>query len=158
MFREMRRPKQQLSREECIAVLKETKRGVLSLIGDNGFPYGIPLDHWYCEEDQKIYFHCAKEGHKIDALKACDKASFCVIDDGYRRDGEWAINFRSVVVFGRIRPVSGEAKTRLICSAITRKFTDDEAYLEKELKAFLPRVLCLELVPEHISGKRVNES
>ena len=69
MFRKMRRFKQQISNDECIEVLKNTKRGVLSLIGDDGYPYGIPIDHWYCEADGKIYFHGAKEGHKIDATR-----------------------------------------------------------------------------------------
>ena len=68
MFREMRRIKQALSQDECTEVLKNEPRGVLSLIGENGYPYGIPMDHWYCEEDGKLYFHCAKEGHKLGAL------------------------------------------------------------------------------------------
>ncbi len=68
MFRKMRRFKQQISDAECIEILKNTKRGVLSLIGDDGYPYGILIDHWYCEDDGKIYFHGAKEGHKIDAI------------------------------------------------------------------------------------------
>lgn len=106
MFRTMRRFKQQISDAECIEILKNTKRGVLSLIGDDGYPYGIPIDHWYCEDDGKIYFHGAKE----------------------------------------------------ICTAITRKFTDDEEYLQKELTNALPRVQCLEIFPEHMTGKFVNES
>lgn len=69
MFRKMRRFKQQITEEECIQILKNTKRGILSLIGDDGYPYGIPLDHWYSEEDNAVYFHGAKEGHKIDAIK-----------------------------------------------------------------------------------------
>ena len=68
MFRKMRRFKQQITDAECIEVLKKTKRGVLSLLGEDGYPYGIPIDHWYCEEDGRIYFHGAKEGHKIDAV------------------------------------------------------------------------------------------
>ena len=84
MFRGMRRFKQQVSEEECIRVLKEQPRGVLSMIGDDGYPYGIPLDHWYCEENGRLYFHGAKEGHKIDAVTRCDKVSFCVMDEGFR--------------------------------------------------------------------------
>ena len=96
MFRKMRRFKQQITDAECIEILKNTKRGVLSLLGEDGYPYGIPIDHWYCEEDGRIYFHGAKEGHKIDAIKACDKASYCVYDEGYRKEGEWALNIKSV--------------------------------------------------------------
>ena len=158
MFRKMRRFKQQISNDECIEVLKNTKRGVLSLIGDDGYPYGIPIDHWYCEEDGKIYFHGAKEGHKIDAIKACDKASYCVYDEGYRKEGDWALNIKSVITFGRIRLVDDEDIARRICTEITRKFTDDEEYLQKELTNAFPRVQCLELTPEHMTGKLVNES
>lgn len=158
MFREMRRFKQQTTKEECIRVLKEQPRGVLSLAGDDGYPYGIPMDHWYNEEDGHIYFHGAKTGHKIDAVSRCDKASYCVFDEGYRREGEWALNITSVVVFGRIRIVEDEEKRREICTALCKKFTDDEAYLEKELRTALPRVCCLELIPEHMIGKLVNES
>ncbi len=158
MFREMRRFKQQISEEECLRILREQPRGVLSLIGDGGYPYGIPLDHWYSEEDGCLCFHGAKEGHKIDALKACGKASYCVMDEGFRREGEWALNIRSVIVFGQIRVVEDEDRKRQICSELCRKFTDDEAYLQRELEQALPRVNCLELKIEHMTGKLVNES
>lgn len=158
MFRQMRRFRQQIAEDKCIEILKTTKRGVLSLMGDDGYPYGIPIDHWYCEENGKICFHGAKEGHKIDAIKACDKACYCVYDDGYRKEGEWALNINSVIVFGRIRLVEDEERARKICTAITRKFTDDEEYLRKELENAFSRVQCLELIPEHMTGKLVNES
>ena len=158
MFRKMRRFKQQISNEECIELLKNEKRGVLSVIGDNGYPYGIPLNHYYNEDDGRLYFHGAKEGHKLDAIRNCDKVCYTVFDKGYREDGEWAFNVKSVVVFGRIAFVTDEEKTRKICSVICKKFTDDEEYLEYELKHALSRVQCLELTPEHISGKLVKES
>ena len=158
MFREMRRFKQQISEEECIRILKEEPRGVLSMIGDEGYPYGIPLDHWYDEADGKLYFHCAKEGHKLDAIERCDKVSYCVYDKGFRKDGEWALNINSVVIFGRMKLVSDADKTREICTNLCRKFTDDEDYLQKELINALPRVQCLEMTIEHMTGKLVNES
>lgn len=158
MFREMRRKKQQISEEACVEVLKQQPRGVLSMIGEDGYPYGIPMDHWYCEENGKIYFHGAKEGHKIDAIKACDKVSYCVYDEGYRKEGEWALNINSVIVFGRLRPVTDPTVTEKVCRHLCCKFTDDKEYEEKEIKHALPRVLCLELTPEHMTGKLVNES
>ena len=157
MFRKMRRFKQQISDEECIRVLKEQPRGVLSMLGDDGYPYGIPLDHLYME-DGHIYFHGAKEGHKIDAISGCDKVSYCVYDQGYRNEGEWALNINSVVVFGRIRIVEDEEKKKEICIKLLRKFSDDEAYIEHEMKNAFPRVNCLELIPEHMTGKLVCES
>ncbi|MBP0989571.1 MAG: pyridoxamine 5'-phosphate oxidase family protein [Oscillospiraceae bacterium] len=158
MFREMRRIKQKISNEECIRVLKSQPRGILSMIGDDGYPYGIPMDHWYSEIDNTIYFHCAKVGHKIDAIAACDKVSYCVLDEGFRKDGEWALNINSVVVFGRIRLIEDEEMKRKICINLVRKFTDDEEYLERELANAFPRVNCLALTVEHMTGKLVNES
>lgn len=158
MFREMRRFRQQISNEECIELLKNEKRGVLSVIGENGYPYGIPLNHYYNEDDGKLYFHGAKEGHKLDAIRNCDKVCYTVFDKGYRKDGEWAFNVKSVIVFGRISLVTDEEKAKEICTALCRKFTDDGEYLEYELKNSFARVQCLELTPEHISGKLVKES
>ena len=160
MFREMRRFKQQISREECIRILKEQPRGVLSVLGDDDYPYGVPLDHWYCEENGRLYFHCAKTGHKLDAVRKHDKASYCVLDEGFRKEGDWALNFRSVIVFGRMRVVdeADDALRRKIATALCRKFTDDETFLQNELVNALPRASFLELTPEHMTGKLVNES
>ena len=158
MFRPMRRHKQQISREECIRILKEEPRGVLSMIGDDGCPYGIPLNHWYCEGDGKLYFHGAKTGHKIDAISRCDKVSYCVYDRGWRKEGDWALNINSVVVFGRIRLVTDMEKAREITTSLCHKFTDDEDYIQKEIQSALARVQCLELTPDHMTGKLVNES
>ncbi len=158
MFREMRRFKQQISEDECIRILKEQPRGILSMHGDDGYPYGIPMDHWYSEADGCLYFHCAKEGKKIDSVKRNDKVSYCVYDQGFRREGEWALNINSVVVFGRMRIVEDEDKKREICTNLCRKFTDDEEFLKKEMTNAFPRVCCLELSIEHMTGKLVNES
>ena len=158
MFRKMRRFKQQISGEACIDLLKNEKRGVLSVIGENGYPYGIPLNHYYDDTDGKLYFHGAKEGHKLDSVIACDKVCYTVFDKGYRKEGEWALNVKSVVVFGKMSLVTDEEKAKEICTALCRKFTEDEDYLEYELRHALPRVQCLELTPEHITGKLVNES
>ena len=99
-----------------------------------------------------------RKGHKLDAIAKCDKVSYCVMDQGYRNEGEWTLNIRSVIIFGRMHIVEDEDKKRGICTNLCRKFTDDEVYLEKELKNAFPRVCCLELVPEHMTGKLVNES
>ena len=81
MFRPMRRIKQQVSDEECIRILKEEKRAALSVIGDDGYPYTVPIDFYYDESDGRIYLHCAKTGHKIDAIK---NATRCALLYGIR--------------------------------------------------------------------------
>lgn len=158
MFRKMRRFKQQISDEECREVLQGELRGVLSVLGEDGYPYGLPIDYWYSVEENKIFFHGARSGHKIDAIRSCDKASFCVYDEGYRKEGEWALNIRSVIVFGRIRPVEDHDKALSICEKLCRKFTQDEEYIQHELTHSGPAVQCLELSIEHMTGKLVNES
>ena len=158
MFREMMRKKQQLTREECISILKSELRGVLSVLGDDDYPYGMPINHYYCEEDGKLYFHGGKRGHKIDAMMRHNKASFCVYDRGFRKDGEWALHIKSVIVFGHIEFVEDQETTYRISADLSRKFTDDEAYIKDEIIKAGPRTLLFALVPDHISGKIVKES
>ena len=157
-FRPMRRSGQQISAEECTRILREEKRGILSMHGENGYPYSIPMNHWYDPEDGKLYFHGAKTGHKIDAIRTDNRVSYCVHDAGWQKEGEWALNIRSVVAFGRISLVRDEEKAREICTRLCRKFTEDEEYIRKELESALPRVQCLELTIDHMTGKLVNES
>ncbi len=88
MFRQLRRIKQQLSQEDCISVLKNEVRGVLSVLGDDDYPYGVPINFYYSQENNKIYFHGSREGHKIDAIKNHDKVSFCVYDKGTQIEGK----------------------------------------------------------------------
>ena len=158
MFREMMRKKQQLSQEECKTILKQQLRGVLSVLGDDDYPYGMPINHYYCEEDGKLYFHGGRKGHKIDAMKRHDKASFCVYDEGFRRDGEWALNIKSVIVFGHIEFIEDCETTYRISAALSRKFTDDEDYIRREIEQAVTRTLLFALVPEHVTGKIVNEA
>lgn len=158
MFRQMRRKKQQLPQDACIALLKQEPRGVLSLMGDNGYPYGLPIDFWYNEADGCLYFHCAQQGHKIDAIRSCGKASFCVYDQGYREDGDWPLHIQSVIVFGRIRLVEDPEAAKAAVRQLGLKFTSDEAYLEDEIRRHSSHLQCLVLEPEHITGKLVKES
>ena len=160
-FRKMVRAKQAISEEECIEILKTQLRGVLSVLGENDYPYGVPIDHWYDEESGKIYFHGSKVGHKIDAMKKHDKVSFCVYDEGYKEEGDWALNIKSVITFGRIRFFSYEEepeKVREICIGISAKFTDDPNYADDEIAKVGKNVLCFEITPEHMTGKLVNEA
>lgn len=158
MFREIARKKQCLSQEKIIEILKMEKRGVLSVIGDEGYPYGMPMNYWYNEENGKIYFHSGKKGHKIDAMAANNKVSFCVYDDGYRNDGEWALNISSVIVFGKVRVVENFEEAMEICRCLSLKYTPNIEYIEEEIQKFGKATLCYELCPEHITGKLVNES
>ncbi len=158
MFRELQRKNKQLPLEECIKLLIEEKRGVLSVLGDEDYPYGMPMNHWYNEEDGNIYFHCGKGGHRLDSLRKSDKASFCVYDEGYRKEGEWALNIRSVIAFGKIEIIDDIETVASYTARLSRKFTDDEEYIKKEIALYAHETLLMKLVPEHICGKSVTES
>lgn len=158
MFREMIRKNKQLSDAECAEVLKGTLRGVLSVQGDDGYPYAVPMNHYYCEEDGHIYFHGGRVGYKLDALRRDDKVCFCTFDDGWREEGDWALNIRSVVVFGRVRVVEDHDRAMDISRRLSYKFTQDEQYIADEIRRSGPGTLCLELIPDHMTGKRVKEA
>ena len=157
-FREMARKKQALSMEKIVEILDTEKRGVLSIFGDEGYPYGMPMNFWYNKENGFIYFHSGKKGHKIDAMAANNKVSFCVYDAGYKKEGEWALNINSVVVFGKVYLVEAFEESMEICRQLSLKYTPDMEYIEAEIQKFGNATLCYELRPEHITGKMVSES
>ena len=156
-FRELTRYKQQLEESECIELLKNTKRGVLSVLGDNGYPYGSPINHYYDEESGKIWFHGGKAGHKVDAMRNCDKVSFCVMDEGRHAGDEWFLTFRSVIVFGRMELIEDWDTIAGISRKLSYKFTDDDAYIDEEIRKSGPGTLMYALTIENMCGKLVRE-
>ena len=153
MFREMLRKKQELPAEECIEILVKEPRGVLSVLGDDDYPYGMPMNHYYNEEDGCLYFHGARIGHKIDAFKKYDKASFCVYDEGFRQEGEWFLRIRSVIAFGRIEIVEDKETMCDIVRKLSYKFTSDDSYIDEEIRSSLKGTLVFRLRIEHLTGK-----
>ena len=158
MFRELLRKNQQLSAEECIEVLTNETRGVLSVIGDDEYPYGVPLNHFYNIDDGCIYFHCGKIGHKLDSIKRNDKVSFCVYDKGYKENDDWAFNVKSVIVFGRVDLIEDIDFVTDITQKLCYKFTQDEEYIAEEIRKYVANTLLIKLTPEHICGKIVKEA
>ena len=158
MFRDVTRKKQKLTEAECIALLQVQPRGVLALLGDEDYPYAVPTNHWYDPESGSLFFHSGMTGHKIDAIRRCDKASYCVVSEGVRRDGDWALTYQSVIVFGRVRIVEDHDRAIELTRRLSLQFTDDLDYLEQEIKSAGARTLVFELAPAHITGKTVHEA
>lgn len=154
MFREMRRFKQQVSEDECLRILNEGERGVLAVLGDDEYPYTVPLDFVY--EDGHIYFHCAMEGHKLDAVRKHDKVSFCVLSDGVKEENDWWYHFTSVIAFGRVSEITDEGEKNNKLRLLGTKYFPDNEHLEKEMGS-AGRTVVLDLTIDHMTGKAVRE-
>lgn len=157
MFREMRRKKQALPESECFAVLDRNTAGVLALSGDGGYPYAVPLSYVYHEG--KLYFHCAKAGHKLDAIARNPKGSFCVIGQDQIVPAEYTSYFRSVIAFGTLRVLEDVGEIRRAIQVLSDRYAPLEpperrdAVIDRELAA-----LCiLEMTVEHLTGKEAIE-
>lgn len=157
MFRKMRRFKQQTTEEKCIEILKQTQRGILSVHGEDGYPYGFPMDFVY-EDNGKIYFHCARAGHKLDALQQNNKVSFCVYDNGYKKEGDWAWTITSVIVFGRIRIIEEDKEKLPHYKALGKKYFPDPDMIANDIQRNGKAALILELNIDHMTGKVVHEN
>jgi len=157
MFRPMRRFRQALSEEETRSILQNGSYGVLAVAGDGGYPYAVPLNYVYA--DGKIYIHCARTGHKLDAIAASDKASFCVVE----KSDVWAEKlttlFRSAIVFGRARLVTDDTEKRQSALKLAEKYSSCLSLerREQEVEREWDALAVIALTPEHISGKQAIE-
>ena len=155
-FRKMRRFKQQLTHAECLELLKQEIRGTLAVNGDDGYPYAFPMNYAFDEESGNLYLHCAKQGYKIDAIRRNDKVCFCLHDKGYSQDGNLPLNFKSIVIFGRIKLIEHPEDSLRCMRKFDRKFESDEA-VEAHIQREANIVQALELVVDYMTGKRVIE-
>ena len=155
-FRPMRRKRQQLSAADSIAILKKATSGTLALLGDDDYPYAVPISYVYHEG--RLYFHSALAGHKIDAIRKCDKASFCVIGQDNVQPEKYTTFFRSVIAFGRIRIIEDEAEKLETARMLGNHYNPnhDEA-LQVEIENGLHRMLAIRFDIEHLTGKEAIE-
>ena len=154
-FRPMRRLKQALPEEECFRILGSAYRGFLSVNGDGGYPYSVPINFVF--EDGKLYFHCAKEGHKLDAIRACDKACFTVLDEPEKEPGDWWYHVKSVICFGRVNIIADERERTYRLRSLAGKYFPADNDTESDILRNGPKAEILAFTIEHISGKAVRE-
>lgn len=154
MFREMKRKKQILTREECVRILQEGTSGVLAVDGDDGYPYAVPMS--YVLSGDKIYFHCAKSGHRSDALSRNDRASFCVIGQDQVMPEEFTTHYKSVIVFGRIQIIDDDAEKIKAMEQLSIRYAPEAsaARIQQEIDRFWKPLCVLGLSIEHMSGKK----
>lgn len=156
MFREMRRNKQALGQEESDAILSRGTSGVLALSGDDGYPYALPISYAY--EKGRLIFHCAKTGHKLDAITREPKASFCVIDQDQVVSAEYTTYYRSVIAFGKMRLLEGEEK-RAAAMLLAERYALGETVKRhtEVIDEAWDRLCMLEMRIEHLTGKAAKE-
>jgi nitroimidazol reductase NimA-like FMN-containing flavoprotein (pyridoxamine 5'-phosphate oxidase superfamily) len=155
MFREMRRGKQLLSMEDTAAVMGRCTNGVLACLGDEGYPYAVPLSYVYF--NGKIYFHSAKAGHKIDAVAKNPKVSFSVIDEDKVVSKEYTTYFRSVIAFGKARIAEGDERLEAF-EALVEKYSGDQTEEAKHKKiAECTQAHIIAIDVEHMTGKEAIE-
>jgi nitroimidazol reductase NimA-like FMN-containing flavoprotein (pyridoxamine 5'-phosphate oxidase superfamily) len=156
MFREMRRKKQLLSEAETIEILQSCTSGVLAVIGDDDYPYAVPLSYVY--KDGKLFFHFAKAGHKIDSIQKNNKVSFCVIKEDNVIQKTFTTHFRSAIVFGRARILTEDSEKRYALECLAAKYSPD--YItegQSEIERDWNRVCVAEVNIEHMTGKAAIE-
>jgi nitroimidazol reductase NimA-like FMN-containing flavoprotein (pyridoxamine 5'-phosphate oxidase superfamily) len=156
MFREMRRKKQLLPETEAIEILKAHTSGVLAVTGDDDYPYAVPLSYVY--KDGKLFFHCAKTGHKIDGITRNEKVTFCVIDKDDVIQKTFTTHFRSVTVFGRAKILTEDGEKRRALENLIEKYSPDYTEAgQDEIERDWNRVCIVEIAIEHITGKAAIE-
>ena len=157
MFREMRRKRQQLPDNECIEILESATSGVLAALGDEDYPYAVPLSYVYA--DGKIYFHCAKTGHKLDAIKKHNKASFCVIARDEIVPERYTTHYKSVIAFGKARILENASEIRESIELLAKKYnpTDTAEHRSAEIEREYSALCMIELKIEHLTGKECIE-
>ena len=157
MFRPVRKKANEISVEEAKKLLRESRRGVLAVNGDDGYPYAVPINYLYDEETQVIIFHGSKVGHKVDALKRSDKVCFTVYGNETIKDEAWAPYMQSAVVFGRCRlPEYGEESMALL-KRFAMKYYPGESMVDAEIADAGKAAQMYVIDIEHISGKEVQE-
>lgn len=156
-FRPMRRKRQQLTDAESIDILRHASSGVLAVLGDEGYPYAVPLSYVYHEG--RLIFHSAVAGHKVDAIRSYDKASFCVIQRDDVRPADFTTVFCSVIAFGRIRILDDDASKLEAIRILAHKYSPHETVesTDKEIARAFPHLLMFELQIEHLTGKQAKE-
>ena len=157
MFRPVRKKKNEISAEAAKQLLHTERRGVFAVNGDDGYPYAIPVNFFYDEEANRIYFHGSRAGHKIDSVRKSDKVCFTVYGNSQYKEGEWAPYTQSTVVFGRCHMIDDAARTEAEVRRLAEKYYPDKSEIDREIAQSIRAVQLYEITIEHLTGKQVQE-
>ena len=157
MFREMRRKRKAVGDADSKALLHSARIGILAVNGDGGYPYAVPVNYLYDEANDRIIFHGARAGHKADALNASDQVCFTVYGDEVVKKESWAPFVRSVVAFGRCRPLQKPEEAQDALTRLALKYYPNMDEVDREIQKSGEAVCVFEIQIEHISGKEIQE-
>lgn len=157
MFRKVRKIKNELGLDEAKKLLANNTRGVLSFNGDNEYPYSIPLNYFYDEKENKIYFHGSKSGYKIDCIKRNNKSCFVTYGDEKLSEDGWSYNTSSVVAFGKIQIIEDKDLALEKVIELSKKYYPSMEEVEGAVSRSFKNVLIYCLDIEYMTCKRVNE-
>lgn len=153
MFHELRRQDRKMEDSDVWELLRKAEYGILSTVDAEGYPYGVPLSYIYNEKEQALYFHCAREGHKLDNIAFNNKASFCAVGKAQTLAERFSVRFQSAIAFGRVSEANEEEKQEALV-AFLKKYSAD--FMEKGLKylaADKPNCRVFKFQIEHLTGK-----
>ena len=152
MFREIRRRDRALIEKEAWEILGRAEWGVLSTLGEDGWPYGVPMNHVVMEG--RVYLHCAQAGHKLENLAFESKVSFCALAGATLRPESLSTDFESAILFGRAALVTEVAEKRRALEALLARFAPQHpAEGAEALRKDSARTAVLRLTPERVTGK-----
>lgn len=157
MFRPIRKKKNEIGIDEAKKVLHNARRGIFAVNGDDNYPYAVPVNYLYDEENQKIYFHGSRAGHKVDSIKRCDKVCFTVLGNEMIKEEEWAPFLQSVVIFGRCHLVEDRSASMELLKRFAMKYYPNESMVDEEIARTGKAVQMYEIEIEHLSGKEAQE-
>ncbi len=151
MFRELRRIDKKMEEEKVEEILTQSDYGVLSVLGDDDYPYGIPLNFYY--EDNNLYFHAANSGHKIDAINKYPKVSFTIVDTYKILPEDLNTHFASVSIFGKASVMTGNDRVKWLRKLGMKYSSAFESNVDSGIKNELNETTMVKIEIEHKMGK-----
>lgn len=157
MFRPIRRKDRTISQEAAETLLQQERRGILAVYGEDDYPYAVPVNFLYDKKLQRIYFHGAKSGHKIDAIQKCDKVCFTVYGNETIKELTWAPYVQSVVLFGKCHLLDYDETSAKLLKQLAMKYFPTEEIADREIEKYSNAVQLFEIVIEHMTAKQIQE-
>ncbi len=150
-MKNVRRKDREIGRIEAIKILETAEYGVLSTVGSDGQPYGMPLSYVY--KGDALYFHCAIAGHKLDNIAHNSNVSFCAVGRTKVLPDSFGTEYESTVIFGNAVEIQGAERDSALVWLLEKYCADyvTEGLKYIELKDKATKVI--KMVIRHMSGK-----